>query len=124
MDEKQRKQLTKAVGRAIAVKRGEVGLSQEKVAEILGISREAVSRLETGVAVPSVVRLAELAEIFDCGIEELLTDASNRKLDQARKIFELIGDVSDEHREMLMNVFKQLTQSLVGKNSHKGKETD
>lgn len=124
MDEKQRKQLTKAVGRAIAVKRGEVGLSQEKVAEILGISREAVSRLETGVAVPSVVRLAELAEIFDCGIEELLTDASNRKLDQARKIFELIGDVSDENREMLMNVFRQLTQSLVEKDSHKAKKTD
>jgi transcriptional regulator with XRE-family HTH domain len=108
MDKLQRTTLVKAVGHAIASKRVSVGLSQEKIAEALGISREAVSRMETGVAVPSVVRLAELAEIFDCGIEELLTEASNRKLDQAQKILELLDELTDEQREMLMSVIKQL----------------
>lgn len=112
MDERKKAALVKAVGQAIASRRTAAGLSQEKVAEVLGISREAVSRMETGVAVPSVVRLAELAEIFDCGMEELLTEASNREVDQARKILELLEGLSDEKREMLMGVIRQLVDGL------------
>ena len=77
--------------------------------------------METGVAVPTVIRLAELAEIFGCGIEELLTDASNRKLDQAQKILELIEGISDENRAMLMTVIKQLTQGLAEADNKKKK---
>ncbi|MGO4416973.1 helix-turn-helix domain-containing protein [Cupriavidus sp. KB_39] len=112
MDERKKAALVKAVGQAIALRRTASGLSQEKVAEALGISREAVSRIETGVAVPSIVRLAELAEIFGCGMEELLTDASNREVDQARKILELLEGLSDERREMLMGVIRQLVAGL------------
>ncbi|OHV00434.1 transcriptional regulator [Ralstonia solanacearum] len=112
MDEGKKAALVRAVGQAIASRRSAAGLSQERVAEALGISREAVSRMETGVAVPSIVRLAELAEIFDCGIEELLTEASNRKVDQAKKILELLDGLSDEKREMLMNVIRQLAGGL------------
>lgn len=112
MDELQKAALVRAVGQTIALRRSAAGLSQEKVAEALGITREAVSRMETGVAVPTVVRLAELAEIFDCGIDELLTDASNRKIDQARRILELLNKLTDEKREMLMGVIRQLAGGL------------
>ncbi|WP_423379850.1 helix-turn-helix domain-containing protein [Burkholderia sp. LMG 32019] len=108
MNEQQKSALVKAVGRAIALRRGEVGLSQEAVAEALGISREAVSRMETGVAVPSVVRLAELAEIFDCELEVLIAEASNRKLDQAQRIAEMLDGLTLEKREILMGVIKQV----------------
>ena len=112
MEEIERNSLVKAVGQAIAARRTSAGLSQEKVAEHLGISREAVSRIETGVAIPNVVRLAELAEIFDCGIEELLTEASNRELDQARKIVGLLGDLTEKNRDMLLGVIRQLVEAL------------
>ncbi|MGC2959193.1 helix-turn-helix domain-containing protein [Paraburkholderia graminis] len=112
MDELQKGALVRAVGQAIALRRAAAGLSQEKVAEALGISREAVSRMETGVAVPTVVRLAELAEIFECGIDELLTEASNRRIDQARNILDLLEELSDDKREMLMAVIRQLAGGL------------
>ncbi|WP_243844108.1 helix-turn-helix domain-containing protein [Paraburkholderia caballeronis] len=112
MDDRQKAALVRAVGRAIAMRRVAARLSQEKVAEKLGISREAVSRLETGVAMPSVVRLAELAEILNCGIEELLTEASNREQDQARNIVVLLGGLPTEKRELLMSVMKQLAHGM------------
>lgn len=112
MDEIQKASLVKSIGRAIAARRVVAGLSQEKVSEALGISREAVSRIETGIAVPTVVRLAELAQIFDCGIEELLTEASNRELDQARQITELLEGLTEEKRTMLLGVIKQLINGL------------
>ncbi|AYY98406.1 XRE family transcriptional regulator [Burkholderia multivorans] len=113
MDEQERAALVRAIGQAIASRRAVAGLSQERVAEALGITREAVSRMETGVAVPSVVRLAELAEIFDCTMEDLLTQASNRKLDQAATVVELLGRLTDGKREMLMRVIKELAEGLV-----------
>ena len=112
MDKIQKSSLVKAVGKAIANKRVIFGLSQEKVAELLGISREAVSRMETGVAVPTVVRLAELAEIFDCGIEELLAEASNRQLDQARQITALLNGLTEQNRAMLLSVIKQIIDGM------------
>ncbi|WP_076884233.1 helix-turn-helix transcriptional regulator [Burkholderia pseudomallei] len=112
MDERQKAALVRAVGQAIASRRVAAGLSQERVAEALGITREAVSRMETGGAVPSVVRLAELAEIFHCAMEDLLTQASNRKLDQAATVVELLGRLTDGKREMLMRVIKELAEGL------------
>lgn len=112
MDKILRKSLVKSIGKAISHKRVTFGLSQEKVAELLGISREAVSRMETGAAIPTVVRLAELAEIFECGIEELLTEASNRQIDQARQITALLDGLSEQNRTMLLNVIKQIIDGL------------
>ena len=112
MDEQQKAALVKAVGQAIASRRVAAELSQERVAEALGITREAVSRMETGVAVPSVVRLAELAEIFGCGIEELLTDASNRTVDQARRLLDLLETVPSQKREGVMTIVKKLVEVL------------
>jgi transcriptional regulator with XRE-family HTH domain len=115
MNEQQKALLVRAVGKAIAARRADAGLSQEKVAEALGITREAVSRIETGVAVPTVVRLAELAEIFECGIEDLLADASSRKIDQVRRIMDLLDGVSSEKRELLVNVLRQLVAGFAEK---------
>lgn len=108
MDEEQKAALVKAIGKAIASRRGQAGLSQETVAEALGISREAVSRIETGAAVPSVVRLAQLAEIFDCGLDALIVEASNRKADQAQRIAEMLDRLTLEKREILMGVIQQV----------------
>ncbi|WP_163571098.1 helix-turn-helix domain-containing protein, partial [Klebsiella pneumoniae] len=56
--------LADMVGRAIARNRIASNLTQEQVAERLGIGNEAVSRMERGVVMPTVARLAELADIF------------------------------------------------------------
>lgn len=112
MNDRQKASFVKAIGKAISRKRAAAGLSQEKVAEALGISREAVSRMETGVAIPTIVRLAELAEIFDCGIEELLTEASNRQLDQGHQIAKLLDGTTEQNRTMLLDVIKQLVRGL------------
>ena len=75
-------QLAKAVGRAIARQRQQAGLTQEQVAEHLSIGMEAVSRMERGIVVPTVVRLAELAQLFDCELADFLRETSNRPTEQ------------------------------------------
>ena len=50
-------------------------LRQEDVAEALGIDRSAVSKWETGKALPRAEMLFKLADLYNCTIDDLL--ASN-----------------------------------------------
>jgi transcriptional regulator with XRE-family HTH domain len=49
-------------------------LSQEELAEKLGVSRQAVSKWETGEALPEITKLKALAEVFGVTTDFLLND--------------------------------------------------
>lgn len=49
-------------------------LSQEELAEKLGVSRQAVSKWETGEALPEITKLKGLAEVFGVTTDFLLND--------------------------------------------------
>ena len=53
-----------SLGERIKEQRKSSGLSQEKVAEFVGVSRQAVTKWETGQSAPSTENLFKLAEIF------------------------------------------------------------
>ncbi|SMG12518.1 helix-turn-helix domain-containing protein [Paraburkholderia susongensis] len=112
MDREQEQALAEAVGRAIARKRVEAGLTQEQVAEQLALGREAVARVERGTAIPTIVRLVELAELFGCRTEEFLSGASTREDDQAVAIAGALRGVSLKDRQMLMEWLTTLAQRL------------
>lgn len=50
------------------------GLSQEELAEKIGVSRQAVSKWETGDALPEITKLKALAETFNVTVDFLLDD--------------------------------------------------
>lgn len=47
-------------------------MTQEFVAESLGVSRQAVSKWESGTTDPSTSNLLALAKLFNVSVEELL----------------------------------------------------
>ena len=49
-----------------------MGLSQEGLAERLHVSRQAVTKWETGAGVPDVENLMEIADVFGLSMDELL----------------------------------------------------
>lgn len=54
--------------------RRKAGLSQEALAEVLGVSRQAVSKWETGDAVPEISKLLSLAKTFEVTTDWLLSE--------------------------------------------------
>lgn len=62
------------LGENIARFRKEKGLSQEKVAEYMGVSRQAVTKWESNSSKPSSDNLIKLAELFDVKVDVLLGD--------------------------------------------------
>lgn len=113
--------LAVAVGRAIAKQRIASGLTQEDVAEQLSVGLEAVSRMERGVVIPTVVRLFELADIFACDAADLLTEASSRSSDQASHLNRLLSRLSTGDRTMLLEVFERLSTRLTRREAGSGR---
>lgn len=107
------KQLAERVGRAIARQRDGCGLTQEKVAERLGVGNEAVSRIERGIVIPNIARLLEMAEIFGCGVEALLGDASPLVDDQTRRVGRLLEPLDQADRQLIVEMVEQLATRLL-----------
>ena len=57
--------------------RNRMGLSQEAVAEELGISRQAVTKWELGQSKPSAKNLKALTELYQISYEELISEGPN-----------------------------------------------
>lgn len=74
---KEKKTVQKTLGAAIKEHRTRCKMTQEFVAESIGISRQAVSKWESGTADPSTSNLFALAKLFGISAEELLKDVGN-----------------------------------------------
>ena len=60
------------LGKEIQKLRRSRGLSQEKLAEQMEVSRQAISKWESGAAVPEVEKLIQLARLFGVSVDRLL----------------------------------------------------
>ncbi len=99
------------IGNKIRKLRFRASLTQEQLADRLGISAQAVSKWENAVAMPDISLLPELSEIFGVSIDELFdltTDQKFRRIENRMDIQEeLEPDVFQEYEGFLK---EQLTQ--------------
>ena len=61
--------------------RRRAGMSQEQLADQLGITRQSVSKWESGASVPELAKLIAIADFFDVSLDYLVgrDDIPNRK---------------------------------------------
>ena len=105
-------EIAKKVAESIKASREKAGLSQDQVGERLDIGAEAVSRIERGITIPTLTRLAELADIFKCSIEDLLGSSSTRTLDQTEYLAKLLATLPANDREMVVEVVEKICERL------------
>ena len=65
-------EMARSLGEAIRYHRTRCKMTQEFVAESLGVSRQAVSKWENNLSCPDITILPELASIFGISVDELL----------------------------------------------------
>ena len=69
---KEKSQLAKSLGETLKEERLRCQMTQEFVAESLGVSRQAVSKWESGASDPSTSNLLALAKLYGVSAEDLL----------------------------------------------------
>jgi len=113
--------LRKAIGHEIGAARQRAGLTQESVAELLGIGPEAVSRMERGVGSVNAERLVVLGEMFGCSSAELLLGASDSLPDQAVLIAQQLAKLDSADRDLVADLVTKLALRLQPKKPAKAK---
>lgn len=59
--------------------RKQAGMSQEQLAEKLGVSRQAVTKWETDTGIPDIENIMAISALFDISIDELLSNEKGAK---------------------------------------------
>ena len=72
------------IAKAILKVRQDSKISQEQFAEILGVTRQAVSRWEMGISVPNINTLILISKEFNISLDTMLQETGNI-IDQEKK---------------------------------------
>lgn len=115
------------LGEKIKSLRKGLGMSQEKLAELMGISRQAVAKWENGQSAPSTANLFKLAEMLntttaflladddakDTGTEEN-TDETKAVLSQAEEFYRVFKTEEErKNKEKKQRIRKNIIRALV-----------
>jgi len=96
------------ISEKIYVLRKEKGVTQEKLAEFLGVSTPAVSKWETNQSFPDITLLPEIASYFDVTIDYLMDFAPSLANEEAMEIYRKLADAfSKEPFEKVCNQVKK-----------------
>ena len=93
------------LGRKIKQLRFKAGLTQEQLAEKLGIGAQSVSKWENAVAMPDITALPLLAEIFGVSIDDLFDLTAEQRLNR-------IENRMDVEEELPQDVFLEYEEYL------------
>ena len=87
-------------GRFLKELRRQKSLTQEQLAEMLGVSNRSVSRWENGVTMPDFDLLIQMAKLYDVEIGEILDgERRNKTMDkQAEETMLKIADYNNEQK--------------------------
>ena len=102
------------IARNIARLRREKGLTQEDLANYIGVSKASVSKWETGQSYPDITFLPQLATLFNISIDELMGYEPQMSMEDIRKLYvklsagfasEPFDEVLDSCREIVKKYF-------------------
>ena len=80
--------MEQSLGKRIAQKRKQLGLTQDQLAEKLGVTAQAVSKWENDQSCPDITMLPKLSQIFGISTDELLGNAPEAPAVQAEVVEE------------------------------------
>ena len=95
------------LGKKIRQLRFKAGLTQEQLAEKLGIGPQSVSKWENAATMPDITALPLLAEIFGVSIDELFDLTAEQR-------FNRIENRMDVEEELPPDVFREFEDFLRG----------
>lgn len=91
------------MGKRISHARREQNLTQSEVAEVLGVSYQAVSSWENGLTCPDISKLVELSQLLKISLDHLLGDEETSI--SVQKVFNQ-EDISESELELVAPIIK------------------
>lgn len=97
------------IGRFLKVLRKEKGLSQEQLAEKLGVSGRTVSRWETAINMPDLSILIQLSEFYQVSVKEILNgERDDQQMNnEMKETLTKVADYNKAEKEKALKVLRR-----------------
>ena len=96
------------IGNNITFLRKHNKMTQDELAEKLGISVQSISKWENGHALPETATLPLLSQLLGCSIDSLLLPAVTRD----KSFLDFINTVSEEQRKLALDLYNKLKEKF------------
>ena len=108
------------LGEKIAKQRKELNYTQEQLADILGVSRQSISKWESDIAYPETDKLIKMGKLFDCSMDYLLNEDIIEKQDIKPKETETLWDKFKKqfHERKSEKMIFGMPLYHIGRNAH------
>ncbi|PJJ84909.1 helix-turn-helix domain-containing protein [Mucilaginibacter auburnensis] len=120
MSENLKKKTNKTIGKNIRAYRHQHGWSQEDVANKLGISIPAFSKIETGVTDINLSRLEQIANIYEVDVVQILSMDAEEPIEQQpsnlsivqKKLLDREAEIVNLQRKVIL-LYEELRNSKI-----------
>jgi transcriptional regulator with XRE-family HTH domain len=109
-----------AFGARLRETRERRGMTQQELADALGIHRPRITQYETGVVVPEGETLAALGAVLEVSLDELILGRPSEQADDVRdaRLRASIRELEQLHDRKLVNVVVAVVDALVAQEQH------
>ncbi|MDN4574798.1 transcriptional regulator [Pandoraea cepalis] len=76
-------------------------MTQERLSELIQIEQSSLSRIERGTLIPSLERLAGIADNLQCRLADLLSTAGVSSHDRASRVHEKLSSLAPAQQEIV-----------------------
>lgn len=102
----------RSIGKRIQQYRRKKGLTQEKLAEKVGLSTNYISAVERGVNAINLDKLVEIMNCLDCSADEIFVDVLNNSCEiKVSLLTEQISSLPKEEQERSLAVIQTLIET-------------
>lgn len=103
---------TRLIARNLVSLRLSQNWTQEEISEMLHISRQAISKWETGVSLPNLEALLELSKLYKITINDILEPQGCTQIND----FEQIGDINSSELKVILSSFRseEIVKASIG----------
>ena len=100
------------VGKNIARRRKLLEMSQEKLAEKIGVAQESLSRMEQGRMAPKFSRLQSIADVLNCSVVDIFRRQEEDMAVNAESIAEIMNPLPKEAQDEILEIVAKMGSSL------------
>lgn len=100
--------------KTLIVKRREKGITQDKLAAYIGVTKASVSKWETGQSYPDITFLPQLAAYFNISIDELIGYAPQMTEEDIKKLYHrLVSDFTEKPFDEVITECSRIIKNII-----------
>ncbi len=103
-------ELSVVFGSNIQRKRKQLGMTQDELAEHLGIGQQSLSRMERGTMAPKFERLQDIASVLHCSVPELFIQDSTEETDIESIISDILSGLRLKEKNLILKFVSDASQ--------------